>query len=87
MKRSRAWRRNQKERVVNNRLREMRDMGIAKEEWRVIKEPHRMEKQHPLDCGKAGCLLCHYEKILFKDSSYHVQKDSYVEDIEEENDD
>jgi hypothetical protein len=24
----------------------------------VIKEPHRLEKHHSMDCGKPGCTLC-----------------------------
>ena len=25
---------------------------------RAIKEPHRLEKHHAMDCGQPGCMLC-----------------------------
>lgn len=83
MKRSRAWRRTQKERVVNNRMKEMKALGIAKEGWIVIQEPHRMEKKHPLDCGNAQCLLCHHEKNGLGDG-YQEEKIAHL--VEEEDD-
>ena len=32
----------------------------------MAEEPGRLRDKHPLDCGKAKCLCCHYEKVLGK---------------------
>jgi hypothetical protein len=33
---------------------------------RVLKQPHRLAKQHALDCGNPKCLVCHSEKVFGK---------------------
>ena len=29
-----------------------------------LKEPHRLAKQHAMDCGNPKCLVCHSEKVF-----------------------
>jgi cytochrome c5 len=43
-----------------------KQLKIAKEFGVPIKEPHRLAKQHTLDCGNTKCLLCHGEKVFGK---------------------
>lgn len=48
----------------------------------------RFRKKRALDCGKSGCLLCHYEKILgiasYQDRFRRLRaKDSMVDYFEE----
>jgi hypothetical protein len=31
---------------------------------RYLKEPHRLAKQHAMDCGNPKCLVCHSEKVF-----------------------
>lgn len=61
MNRTRGWRIEQDERVINNRGK------IAKTTMpnsKVAKQPHRNLKKHPFDCGKSRCLLCSHAKLL-----------------------
>lgn len=29
-----------------------------------VEQPHRLSKQHAMDCGNPKCLLCHSEKVF-----------------------
>ena len=58
----RAERREQVKRVIKKRLKVIK--SISPDYKKVIEEPHRMAKKHPLDCGNPKCFLCHHEKKL-----------------------
>lgn len=32
----------------------------------MLEQPHRLAKQHALDCGNPECLVCHSEKVFHK---------------------
>jgi hypothetical protein len=50
--------------AINKQLR------IAKQSvWhnsKLLSQPHRLAKQHALDCGISECLVCHSEKVFNK---------------------
>lgn len=60
MKRSRAYRIEQKERIINKRSKAAKTFKLGK----VLAQPNRMAKKHPLDCGNPGCMVCHASKVL-----------------------
>ena len=43
----------------------------------VLEKKGRLAKQHPMDCGKAGCLLCHHDKFLKKQKA----RDKKLDDV------
>ena len=61
MKRDRAFRIEQKERVIKNRKNLIKETGL---EHSKQHQNNRYNKKHPYDCGNADCLLCHGEKVL-----------------------
>lgn len=58
-------------RFEKRRSKQMKKMGI-KLNW----PDGRFRKQHPLDCGKPGCMICNSTKIL--DIKTHKQE---IEDL------
>jgi hypothetical protein len=42
----------------------------------VLKQPHRLAKQHALDCGNPECLVCHSEKVFRKPT---LQERKFIE--------
>ena len=60
--RDRAWRRQQRARIIANRKRFLLNRegpdGIL-----AVRPDGMMADRHPLDCGKR-CLMCHGEKLL-----------------------
>jgi hypothetical protein len=58
MKRSRAYVREQRKRVIKNRKKLVRDSKLP-DGNRVDGE---YAKRHPFDCGKTDCMLCHGHK-------------------------
>lgn len=78
MKRSRAWRRRQTNRVIQNRLKFAKEYGAKVDE----DAPHSLAKRHPLDCGCAKCKLCHSGKYYQNRNSkdYHYLKDHPEDD-------
>ena len=61
MKRSKAYRIEQRERVVKNRKRLIKELGT---DLGTKQCDGMMDKKHPLDCGKPGCLVCHRSKLF-----------------------
>jgi hypothetical protein len=61
--RDRAWRRNQRARVIANRKRFLLDMG--RDGILEHRPDGMMADRHPFDCGHR-CLMCHGEKFLRK---------------------
>ncbi len=50
---NRAERRNRTSKVIARRLKD------APSWHHIHKTPHKAHKKHPLDCGNAGCQVCH----------------------------
>lgn len=51
------------ERIIENRLRFLRDMGSDGLYRKYLEERHRLAKRHPWDCGHSRCWICHFEKL------------------------
>ncbi len=50
------------ESVIKRQTRIAKSLGMN----HVLKQPHRLAKQHALDCGNPKCQVCHSEKIFNK---------------------
>lgn len=61
MNRDRGFRRQQRDRIVKNRQKEIKELPVTISE-KDMAHPGTMAKKHPLDCGKPGCHVCHLEK-------------------------
>jgi hypothetical protein len=48
----------QSENAVKKQLKIAKQHNAFSDENKVIKEPHRLEKHHAMDCGQPGCMLC-----------------------------
>jgi len=46
-----------------------------------IKNPHRLVKQHAMDCGNPKCLICSREKVFREPSIQQKRFDQNVEQI------
>jgi hypothetical protein len=60
MKRDRGFRRQQRERVIKNRKRLMKDTNL---QHRHEEQENRYNKRHPYDCGRTDCGCCHPHKV------------------------
>lgn len=60
MSRGRDYNREQRERVIKNRKRLMRDTGLQHQK---MHQDGRYVKRHPYDCGRADCGVCHPHKL------------------------
>jgi hypothetical protein len=49
---------NHSKRLQKNENAVNKQVKIAKEHGVPIKDPHRLEKHHVMDCGNPGCILC-----------------------------
>jgi hypothetical protein len=58
MSRDRGYNREQRERVIKNRKRLMKDTDLHHRS----EEDGRYAKRHPYDCGKTDCGVCHPHK-------------------------
>ena len=71
--RSRAWRRNQKEKVIRKQLKLLRQyewvfnvpMFFSRESFydENVRRRNALGKIHVLGCRKPRCQICHYEKF------------------------
>ena len=59
MKRGKAFRIEQKERVIKNRKRLMKETDLHHRH----EDDNRYNKRHPYDCGKTDCGCCHPHKV------------------------
>jgi hypothetical protein len=46
-----------------------------------VKNPHRLAKQHAMDCGNPKCLICSREKVFGEPTIQQKRFDQNVEDI------
>lgn len=58
MKHDRAYNREQRERVIRNRKRMVRDTKSPD----GVRADGEYAKRHPYDCGRTDCMLCHGHK-------------------------
>ena len=47
----------QNENAVKKQVKIAKAHGLTNKD-KAIKEPHRLEKHHAMDCGQPGCMLC-----------------------------
>jgi len=47
----------QNENAVKKQVKIAKAHGLTDKD-KAIKEPHRLEKHHAMDCGQPGCVLC-----------------------------
>jgi hypothetical protein len=47
----------QNENAVKKQVKIAKAHGLTDKD-KAIKEPHRLEKHHAMDCGQPGCMLC-----------------------------
>ena len=80
MKKSRAYNREQRDRVIKNRKRLIRDMQTSD----GVKPDGKYAKHHPFDCGKSDCGLCHPQKVKGCESKNKTKKDMLNIIIEKE---
>jgi len=62
---------------------------IAKAHGMDVKEPHKFNKHHAMDCGNPKCMLCASPRKLFKELTIQEKRfyqDKLHEDIEDGND-
>jgi hypothetical protein len=59
----RSRRLQQDENAIQKQLKIAKAHGLTVED---IGEPHRLAKQHAMDCGNPQCLLCSREKVFGK---------------------
>lgn len=82
MKRDRAFRIDQKERVIKNRKRLMKDTDLH---HRNEHQDNRYNKRHPYDCGNPQCLICHREKVFGEKTVEDLRvEDLYKDQVRDE---
>jgi len=57
----------QSENAVKKQLKIAKQHNSFSDENKVIKEPHRLEKHHAMDCGRPGCILCGNPRKTWKE--------------------
>jgi hypothetical protein len=71
--------------VINKRLRTVKDLPWTKDYYEILKEgPNRANKKHPLDCGNSQCFLCHSDKLLGIKKAKDINHEQYSQDIFEQ---
>jgi len=58
-----------------------KQIKIAKTAGSYISQPHRLIKQHAMDCGNPQCLLCSREKVFKEPTIQQKRFDQNVEEI------
>ena len=82
MKRDRAFRIEQRERVIKNRVKLKKDTNLV---HRHEDQPGRYAKRHPYDCGNPECLVCHSEKVFDEKTVEDLRvEDSYKDQVRDE---
>jgi hypothetical protein len=59
---------------------------IAKVHGMDVKEPHKFNKHHAMDCGNPKCMLCASPRKLFKELTIQ-EKRFYQDKLHEDNED
>jgi hypothetical protein len=61
MRRNRAWRRTQDERVIHNRMKFLKETDKERVKYFEDKQ-NKLAVKHPCDCGRTDCGVCHGHK-------------------------
>lgn len=79
---------------IKNASRRFRDENAIKKQTKIakshqhtgkaIKEPHRFNKHHAMDCGTPGCILCGNPRKIFKEKT--IQEQRFYQDADMPND-
>jgi hypothetical protein len=67
------------ENAINKQLKIARSHGTAND--KNVEHPHRLAKQHAMDCGNPQCLLCSSEKVFGEPPIQQKRFDQNVEEI------
>jgi len=67
------------ENAINKQLKIAKAHGSSDD--KNIKNPHRLVKQHAMDCGNPKCLICSREKVFGEPTIQQKRFDQNVEDI------
>ena len=90
--RDRAVRRHHDKRVIENRLKLLREHDNNRPDVtgktyyeHMVEAPNKLSKRHPYDCGNPKCFCCHSEKIMHKKKISDLRKEP-TEDVDESED-
>jgi hypothetical protein len=61
-----------------------KQVKIAKEYGIPVKDPHRLEKHHVMDCGNPKCVMCSNPRKTFKELTQ--QEKRLFQDVDTPND-
>jgi len=61
-----------------------KQVKIAKENGIPVKDPHRLEKHHAMDCGNPKCVMCGNPRKTFKELTQ--QEKRLFQDVDTPND-
>ena len=67
------------ENAINKQLKIAKAHGSSDD--KNVKNPHRLVKQHAMDCGNPICLICSREKVFGEPTIQQKRFDQNVEDI------
>jgi hypothetical protein len=67
------------ENAINKQLKIAKAHGSSDD--KNVKNPHRLAKQHAMDCGNPKCLLCSREKVFGEPTIQQKRFDQNVEEI------
>ena len=56
----------QNENAVKKQVKIAKAHGLTDKD-KAVKEPHRLEKHHAMDCGNPGCMLCGNPRKTWKE--------------------
>lgn len=73
----------QKERVIENRLRLVRNYSSDWDQWyeQLLKKRSRLSDRSPYDCGRSHCGVCHYEKVFYKKGRHNEKRKVIQEEL------
>ena len=67
------------ENAINKQLKIAKAHGSSDD--KNVKNPHRLAKQHAMDCGNPKCLLCSREKVFGEPTIQQKRFDQNLEEI------
>ncbi len=71
---------NHSKRLQKNENAVKKQVKIAKENRVPVKDPHRLEKHHVMDCGNPKCVMCSNPRKTFKELTQ--QEKSFYQDLD-----
>ena len=78
-------RRQKDENAIRKQTKIARQRGSFTDDHNVVKEPHRLNKRHAMDCGRPGCALCGNPRHIHKDR-LTAQEKRLFQDLEKTTD-